>query len=204
MVDIRHTVAPPRGRAIVYPVRTALYDSVLYPAGGIAVLSYFQVGLAGRNRVDTNFEGTGGELPSRQYFKAFGLQLALLRRKSDGTPVPDKDVRVFRENSFVQLKISGRDILIAHSSLIPTGVAMTGVAATTATATTIEQWLTGTGAAMDMFPLTVTQGRIQKPLHIGEKETIELSINFPVVIAVPSGTAFYAYVALQGVLFQTV
>lgn len=185
-------------------IRSSLYDFQTYAAAGQSSLTFFQVpiGQSGKTKADTNME-QAGSLPAGKSFLIETLELYFFPGSridvaaSTATNLATQadDLYQFAQNGFLELFIGSTTFLTeAPLGRFPSSTGLT-----------VQNALAATLTAPAMFKSSYAQTsgllyRIQPELTLRSTENFNVSLNWPALIANPSGVAARIGVVMRGQL----
>ena len=187
-------------------IRSSLYDFQAYAAAGQTQLTFFQVpkGQGGKTQADTNMESAGA-LPSPKQFKLETLELLFF----PGSPIDQvassatnaagqaDDMYQFIKNGFLDLFIGSKSYLTeAPLGRFPSSTGMR-----------VDQSMSGTFAAPNMVKgeyaaATGIIYRIQPEILLEPTQNFNVTLNWPLAIAMPSTLAARVGVVMRGILYR--
>jgi hypothetical protein len=181
-----------------------LYDYAAYPTAGISSLTFFQtpVGQAGKTFEDTNMV-SAGSLPTPQSFLITGIQVLFFPGVSPGAfgaPAGDTPFNFINDqydlfkSGFGKLFIGSKDYSVcAPIGMYPSQFRMGGFGAAADASTAGPNLNTQMGYASFAGP----EFRIGD-LNIPANQNFNMSLNWPTIVATPSGQDGRIGVALNG------
>lgn len=192
----------------VEAVRQTLYDSATYAAGGQTSLTFFQlpVGQGGKTKADTNMEAAG-TLPNPKQFLVQSIELhffpgATIEKfgaAADTGNIFADDVYVFAKGGYLDFFIGSKSYLTeAPLTKFPPKTRLDGWGAASDTTTA------GAGRAYRQDYSTVW-GRpyyLDPAILLVPTQNFQISLNWPVAVALPSTLAGRVVVSLDGILYR--
>jgi hypothetical protein len=116
----------PARPAVIEPIDQPLYASALLAATIAAQNTYFNVGFGtpGQNKVFTNLDGNGGQLPSPKIFVILGIRFHVAQDiafvQADGAAW--RDLAIIGENTFSNLFIGTKDYFTCPTFYLSSGL----------------------------------------------------------------------------------
>lgn len=168
--------------------RQPIYDRKQVAASASQTLNFFKDFATGYTKLTSNLN-TGGRLGNQEYFFCDGISI------HTECGVSSANLSKLLDYSFIELKISGLEVLVAPLFMLPDCGGLKGGVSTTASDTTVQAWKNG---ELPYFPLTLPDASGKpKMIEISEEENIDCTVNM-VAGGAPSA-AFYLWVFLHGV-----
>lgn len=187
-------------------VRSSLYDFQTYAAAGQTQLTFFavQAGQGGKTKADTNME-MAGALPSPKQFKIETIELYFIPGVPINTVVPTAtntakqadDMFAFATGGFLDLFIGSKSYLTeAPLGRFPPSTGMR-----------VDQSLSFVGAAPLMVKgeyaaMTGLIYRVQPEILLEPTQNFNVTVNWPVAVALPSTVAGRVGVVMRGLLVR--
>jgi len=192
-------------------VRQTLYDSAAYANAGQTSLQFFQVpkGQGGKTAADTNME-SAGSLPSPKKFLVESVELLFFPGIDIGTQPAAiaetefaNDVYAFAKGGFLDFFVGSKSYLTeAPLGVFPGKTRLNvdsahAVMRTLAIAADTEDQVSADYACMAGRPYYLAP-----PLLLEPTQNFNVTLNWPAVVALPSGVDGRVVVKLDGVLYR--
>jgi len=187
-------------------IRSSLYDFQAYAAAGQTSLNFFQVpiGQAGKTKADTNME-TAGALPSPKQFiietlEVYfypGVPIDTIAPTATNTAKQADDMYQFAQSGYLDLFIGSKSYLTeAPLGRFPMSCGLN-----------VEQSISGVFAAPLMVKSQYAQTsgliyRVQPEITLEPTQNFNVSLNWPVAVALPSTVIGRVGVVMRGMLFR--
>lgn len=185
-------------------IRSSLYDFQTYLAAGQTSLTFFQVpvGQAGKTKVDTNMDQAGALPAGKQFLLETielyffpGVPVDTIASTATNTAKQADDMYQFIQSGYLDLYIGSKSYL-TESPLgrFPPSTGMR-----------IDQAITGTLAAPALFKSEYASAtgliyRVQPEITLQSTQNFNVSLNWPVAVALPSTVNARVGVVMRGVL----
>lgn len=187
-------------------IRSSLYDFQTYAALGTTQMTFFAVpiGQSAKTKFDTNME-VAGSLPAPKRFLIDTIEVYFYPGSAVDTfatvaaalPAQADDVYTFAKNGWLDLFIGSKSYLTESplGRLPPT----TGVKLTTAIATNSAT----TSEVKSEYAVAGGQPyRLDPPILLVPTQNFNVTLNWPVAIAMPSTIAARVGVVFKGILYR--
>lgn len=187
-------------------LRSSLYDYQPYAAAGQTNLTFFavQAGQSGKTRADTNMEAAGS-LPSPKQFLIETIEVYFwpaspvntVATTATNTAKQADDVFAVMQSGFLDLFIGSKSYLTeAPIGRFPPSTGMR-----------VDQSMSGTFTAPNMAKgeyatMTGLIYRLQPEILLEPTQNFNVTLNWPIAVALPSGLAGRIGVVMRGMLYR--
>ena len=187
-------------------IKASLYDFQTYPLAGTTSLTFFQVpiGQAGKTKSDTNME-VAGTLPAPKRFLIECIEIyffpgsTVSRFAAAAAALPGQadDVYTFSRNGNLDLFIGSKSYLTeAPLGRLPptTGLKIeSSVASNSATVGEVKY---------DYAVMGGQPYRLMPPILLVPTQNFNVTLNWPVVVPLPSGVDARVGIVMKGILYR--
>ncbi len=187
-------------------IRSSLYDFQTYALAGQTSLQFFQVpaGQGGKTKADTNMEAAGA-LPSPKQFLIETIELYLfpgvpidtVATTATNTAKQADDLYAFAKSGYLDLFIGSKSYLTeAPLGRFPCSTGLRIDAAISGVFTAPNM------AKSEYAAMTGLIYRVQPEILLEPTQNFNVSLNWPVAVAMPSGVDARVGVVMRGLLYR--